>query len=212
MPNHVTNRLTITGNAQSLAELHTACFRKVKSEVPDYWLEKANDASLDETDRQDWGRRIAEREAEEPYDVFDFNQIIPSPAFIFTNDALKGGSREESTGRNWYEFNRHRWGTKWNAYDMSILEHASEKLVIKFDTAWNIPEPVIKELVTWFPELTFFHEFFDEGGWFFGDRLYHSGALDKDRYINGDERAKYHDLERCLSIELKGYDPDEDND
>lgn len=207
MPNHVTNRLTITGSKQSIAELYAACFRKKKREAPDFWREKASDSSLEEKVRQEWASRIAECEAKEPYDVFDFNRIIPVPAFIFTGGPLEGGSREESTGRNWYEFNSHRWGTKWNAYDTSIIEHADEKLVIKFDTAWNIPEPVIKELVSWFPELNFFHEFIDEGGWFFGDRTYSSGTI-IDNYIDGPARESNRDFERRLSIELTGYDPE----
>lgn len=212
MPNHVTNRLTITGDEHSLSEIFGACFRKQKHEVPDYWREKANNAELEQKDRQEWIDRITELEAKEPYDVFDFNRIIPAPAFIFTGDALTGGSREETTGRNWYKLNASRWGTKWNAYDMYIVEHTESKLVIKFDTAWNIPDPVIKELVTWFPELMFFHEFYDEGGWFFGDRTYQAGELAIDRYINGDDRKKHHELEKRLCIELKGWDPDSDED
>ncbi|EPE1527173.1 TPA: hypothetical protein ACYSC8_000140 [Citrobacter freundii] len=211
MPNHVTNRLTITGDEQSLSELFNACFRKQKREIPDFWYEKANDLNADTESRKEWSDRIAEKEAQEPYDVFDFELIIPVPAFISRGN-LSFGSREEKTGRNWSKFNPERWGTKWNAYDMSIVEHTESKLVIKFDTAWNIPEPVIKELVTWFPELMFFHEFYDEGGWFFGDRTYQAGELAIDRYINGDDRKKHHELEKRLCIELKGWDPDSDED
>ncbi|ENT6821705.1 hypothetical protein ACFF1C_002132 [Enterobacter roggenkampii] len=212
MPNHVTNRLTITGDEKSLCELFNACFCKQKRAVPDFWREKANDVEADEKSRKEWSERIADLEAQDPFDVFDFNRIIPAPAFIFTGDTLTGGSREESTGRNWYEFNSKRWGTKWNAYDMSIVEHTDSKLVIKFDTAWSIPDPIINELVTWFPELMFFHEFYDEGGWFFGDRTYQAGALAVDRYINGDERKNHLELEKRLCIELKGWDPDSDEE
>lgn len=212
MPNHVTNRLTITGDEQSLSELFSSCFRKQKREIPDFWHEKANDLSVDAEIRKEWSDRIAEQESQEPYDVFDFELIIPIPAFISRGN-LSFGSREEKTGRNWSKFNPERWGTKWNAYDMSIVEHSESKLVIKFDTAWNIPQPIINELVSWFPELTFFHEFYDEGGWFFGDRNYQAGQLVIDRYIDGDNKDNYRDLEKRLSLELKGYDLDaEDED
>jgi len=212
MPNHVTNRLTIKGDERPLSELFSSCFRKQKRDVPDYWHEKAKDESADADSRKEWSERISEREAQEPYDVFDFNLIIPAPAFIFSGDALSAGSREESTGRNWYKFNSARWGTKWNAYDMQIVEHTESSLVFMFDTAWNIPDPIIKELVSWFPELSFFHEFYDEGGWFFGDRKYQAGELVIDRYIYGDNKAKHRDLEKRLSIELKGYDLDAEED
>lgn len=96
---------------------------------------------------------------------------------------------------------------------MSIVEREESKLAFMFDTAWNIPQPIIVELVSWFPELTFLHEFYDEGGWFFGDRTYQAGQLVIDRYIDGDNKANYRDLEKRLSLELKGYDIDaEDED
>ena len=68
-------------------------------------------------------------------------------------------------------------------------------------------KPVIKELVSWFPELNFFHEFIDEGGWFFGDRTYSSGTI-IDNYIDGPARESHRDFERRLSIELTGHDPE----
>ncbi len=72
---------------------------------------------------------------------------------------------------------------------MEIVERSDEKLVIKFDTAWSLPEPIINELVSWFPELKFFHEFYDEGGWFFGDRTYSSGLV-IDNFISGEQMGK----------------------
>lgn len=40
MPNHVTNRLTITGDAEAIKELAQACLRKEKQEIPKEWLER----------------------------------------------------------------------------------------------------------------------------------------------------------------------------
>ena len=208
MANHVTNRLTITGDSQSIAELFAGCFRKEKCEIPDFWRERASDSSIDSLERLNWAKRIAECEASEPYYVFDFNLIIPAPAFIFNGDELTVGSREEKTGRNWHKFNTARWGTNWNAYDMEIVERSDEKLVIKFDTAWSLPEPIINELVSWFPELKFFHEFYDEGGWFFGDRTYSSGLV-IDNFISGEKRENHQEMENRLCKELKGYSLDD---
>lgn len=39
------------------------------------------------------------------------------------------------------------WGTKWNAYEVTISNG-----VVTFDTAWSHPEPVIDELSSKFPD------------------------------------------------------------
>lgn len=211
MPNHVTNRITVTGDAQSVAELFAGCFRKQKPEVPDWWHAKAKDESIPAEKRAEWQERIAKREAEEPFDVFDFGMIIPVPAFIANgSDGLVSGSREDNTGRNWYRFNSEAWGTKWNAYDLSIKENTDGRLVFTFDTAWSEPHPVIATLMRWFPELHITHEFFDEGHCFYGYRRFHGGRNVDDNYHTKKEEAP--GLFCRLCTELKGYDPEANDD
>lgn len=209
MPNHVTNRVTITGPSESIAEFRQSCFTKEKQEVPDFWREKA---AAGGDSAKEWIDRIAKREADPEFDVFDFNKIIPTPAFIATGD-LVFQSREEQTGRNWYEWNRKNWGTKWNAYDLSIKTDDPELLVFEFDTAWSVPDQVFQVLGKWFNELSIKVEYFDEGHCFWGTDTKPAGSVKYvEQKFHGSDKSEAAIAERNrLCKELKGYDPEEDN-
>jgi hypothetical protein len=67
-------------------------------------------------------------DAQEP--VIDFDAIIPE-------------AYEED---NWYNWRCENWGTKWNAYDQSVLEDEWSTLVIEFLTAWSPPYPIVTRI------------------------------------------------------------------
>ncbi|MEE3759699.1 hypothetical protein V2H33_21955 [Escherichia coli] len=140
--------------------------------------------------------------------AIDFNKIIPLPPFIANGNGLTVGSREDGTGRNWYKFHLDKWGTKWNAYDCSIVEQEN-KMIITFDTAWSEPEEIVREIHKWFPEFMLTHEYFDEGWGFFGCKRYGALGIFGGTYK---DRVENEDLFMKLCIELKGYNPDEDED
>lgn len=88
----------------------------------------------------------------------------------------------------WYDWSIINWGTKWNAYSFEFVDDNT----IKFETAWNCPEPVIKKLSEMYPELTIKHWWADEDiahntghGIFVNNKMY-------DTY--GNEVFKYDDL------------------
>lgn len=147
MPNHVTNILTITGDSEILDKLQEHVLGKYE---PDEYNS-------------------------EPFEkVFDFSKIIPVPDDIFQGD-LSMEKQAETQGRNWYDWNRSNWGTKWNAYDHAPVERDDETLTFKFDTAWSPPTPVIDALAEQFPEVQIVHEFIDEGWGFAGSITYTDG-------------------------------------
>lgn len=92
----------------------------------------------------------------------------------------------------WYEWCPKNWGTKWNAYEVTVEDNT-----ITFDTAWNDPEPIIKLLLDKF-KFTGRIKSYDEGGWFWYNRLYKDGVLIEDRY-------KLEEDQESLSRELKGW-------
>lgn len=74
----------------------------------------------------------------------------------------------------WLEWRREKWGTKWNAYDNSIVDDNT----IQFDTAWCFPEPVIKKLSGIYPELEVRIQWSDEDtGCNTGDITYLNGTI-----------------------------------
>lgn len=99
----------------------------------------------------------------------------------------------------WYEWAPKNWGTKWNAYQTSVEGNS-----VVFDTAWDAPKPVIRELMEKFkPDCT--QKAFDEGGNFWFIREWRNGVL-------VGERDSFSEDYRPLSIELKGRDPADDED
>ena len=96
----------------------------------------------------------------------------------------------------WYEWSPQNWGTKWNAYDITVSENQ-----VEFDTAWNSPVPVLEAWIAKF-NLTCTVKAFDEGHNFWFIKTYADGIL-----IDFRDTLK----EDCdaLCKELKGYDPSE---
>lgn len=56
----------------------------------------------------------------------------------------------------WFEWNREHWGTKWNAYSIKI------EAEIRFETAWKMPEPVMRAIVKALPGIDFTWCYADE--------------------------------------------------
>lgn len=57
------------------------------------------------------------------------------------NNVIKYGYKD------WYEWSYDKWGTKWNAYDATLLYIDDTHIVVKFDTAWSSPSPIFDKLV-----------------------------------------------------------------
>ena len=68
----------------------------------------------------------------------------------------------------WYDWRWKNWGTKWNACEC-VLDKEYEKLkdddiaVVAFDTAWNIPVPIIRKIFEDNPDCEIRFEWDDEG-------------------------------------------------
>lgn len=75
----------------------------------------------------------------------------------------------ETGHRNWYDWCRANWGTKWNAYDVTLKRHglalgsSTEKATLSFDTAWSVPEPVLAAIAAKYPQIEFSGWATDEG-------------------------------------------------
>ena len=105
----------------------------------------------------------------------------------------------------WYDWSIANWGTKWDAYDISLEREPNGRLVYVFDTAWSPPTPIVEQLMETFPGIGIEHRYFDEGHCFWGITVYSAdGSI-----------VEYQSQERDwapLCIELKGYDPSEDEE
>ena len=121
-----------------------------------------------------------------------FTQIIPEPDWLNTPlmssdmpkydwDKPKGKVGElpmnvqgdygitrrfQSTGQaddRWYDWRIHNWDTKWDAYDVHIIDDDPENLEVEFNTAWSPPEAICHAMREQYPDLSV-SWFYDEPG------------------------------------------------
>ena len=97
--------------------------------------------------------------------AFDFNAFIPEPKTEEECRSKYDGDRyidivdedgksknylmhdDDDKWFNWYKWHNDFWSTKWNACYTQILDDDS----VKFDTAWNAPDPIFRELSRKYP-------------------------------------------------------------
>jgi len=140
---------------------------------------------------------------------FDFNSLVPAPLCVYLGDL--GAQDDEDFKINWSTWNRANWGTKWNCYDDSCTVEG-DKAIIKFDTAWSVPYPVIAAFANKF-QIPFEHRYFDEGHNYWGIEIWDVyGDEERKRAFRKIKSYKKPEDERALCIELKGYDPDREDE
>lgn len=101
---------------------------------------------------------------------------------------------------NWYEWCYANWGTKWNAYETKYTSDRS----VYFESAWNSPINIVESFIQKF-KLTCTYRAICEGSIFWFIREYENGRLISIR----DQLPEDH---RQLYIDLRGYDPDADDE
>ena len=83
----------------------------------------------------------------------DFELLVPQPPNVYLGNTSREDEQDFGTF-NWYDWNRANWGTKWNAYDSSAEE---ETRIIRFDTAWSPPYPILTALSRHVPNFTHYY-------------------------------------------------------
>ena len=111
-----------------------------------------------------------------------FNHIIPEPNWanipLMSKDVkgivydrgkvgeLPVNGEFPSTGRQddrWYDWRVQNWDTKWDAYDVEVVDDDPENMEITFNTAWSPPESICEALRDQYPDVSV-SWFYDEPG------------------------------------------------
>lgn len=142
MPNHITNILTIEGPTKRVKEI----FKKISPGPTEEELKNPSPESDEPVFKPASPLDVAKRK-EGLYEI-DFEKIVPMPSNIYRGD-LGDEERKKHGANNWYDWSVNNWGTKWNAYDIEKVDDNT----IMFNTAWSMPEPVIKALSKMFPDV-----------------------------------------------------------
>lgn len=194
MPNHVTTRCTITGPEADIAAIQADLFsdsEKLFDFAQIIPVPEAIEGTEEGTIAQD-GARLILLAHNNPYSIdhgfapMHWERIrkeagIASPSVAaVAAAALANNPAYEEQGRrrlrailetgyaSWYDWNIAKWGTKWGAYSVEIIDAEPGQFTFKFDTAWSFPAPIFEALVERYPALTFDCRCFDEGWNFAG--------------------------------------------
>lgn len=113
--------------------------------------------------------------------AFDFNAVVPQPKGIYRGNLSLEDHKKHPV--NWYDWNIPNWGTKWNAYNVHYLDDYKDgeriygELLVKFETAWNVPIPILYKLAEKFNiEFTWNDE--GEGVWHAWEKINNTGQLE----------------------------------
>jgi Ferredoxin-like domain in Api92-like protein len=165
MPNWCQQDLTITGDAESIAELKTQLSRPYDNGNGQTFEGKFllwNIVAPTNLDAYHQRVTIAPKENNDPVHI---SQAL-SEAFISMNisDAdMAKAMAEIAVGEDWYNWNIRNLGTKWEITDSAIEVDEPTKVKFMFNTAWSPIEEALDKLAMQYPTLTFTLRGLDEG-------------------------------------------------
>lgn len=87
----------------------------------------------------------------------DFETLVPTPDGVY-QDGCDMKHPHPGYTDCWYDWNVNNWGTKWNAYEAD----RQEDTLIRFDTAWSHPTPIMEALSEKFPDVDLHVKYADE--------------------------------------------------
>lgn len=188
MPNHITNLLTVTGDAEKVAAFRAAHVRTEDGRAFfDFGTIIPKPQCVKDTERPPGtigdaevelyalallqrGGRFTERERYQwiPAEVRTWDDMIAWLESLRPGIARWGRAAlrcaAETGYPGWYEWSCANWGTKWGSYEYEERSHDPGRFVFAFQTAWAPPEPIFDKLAEMWPELTIEVEAIDEGG------------------------------------------------
>ena len=186
MPNWVFNHLTIEGSEGDIA--------KVKAQLNKPFTKQFN---LEDKEQVLYSNPV----------IAFWNIIAPPEDKLdeyFGVHGYSDGGKKGDTEYNWYNFNKNKWGTKWDIgvadgveySETELQEESDTSLHYRFDTAWSPPTPAIQELSKQYPELKITLSYEEESEWG-GEIEYLAGEeVSVDEYDSPDSHKDYVDRDR----------------
>ena len=139
MPNHVTNKLTVTGPAERVRAFVDAA-------------RGCHPPSGDEPDSPNYPRELG------PFPMWlSFDAIVPLP------DEYSLVPYGILRGRSGYDIEVETWGIKWGAYDQTPPVLEDGRATYRFQTAWSPPRVWLRKASEGWPELRFILSYGGEG-------------------------------------------------
>ena len=157
MPNHCHNRVTLYSSGNDTDESR-AQIQKIKAIFED---ENVFGQIIPEPD---WVNEPLMSKDEKRYSfseprgkVGELPQYVDDP---FKRLVFKSTGQ---TDDRWYDWRVMNWDTKWDAYDVEVIDEDHDCVEIQFNTAWSPPEAICNQLREDYPDIAI-SWFYDEPG------------------------------------------------
>ena len=203
MPNHTSNRMVVTADAEILEKILATHFDasgtldlNTIDPMPEEIRNTESGTSSYQSEQLLAGRYralanlvpgIENCTARE--EAFAFIRESGHPELV--DAALRQEHLLETYGaRTWYDWAINHWGTKWGCYDGSVEEVSAGVLEAMFLSAWNPPTPALAQMSWMYPDATFTVDSLDEGGGFAVTNVYRAGHPTSSRYWEWAEMAR----------------------
>lgn len=192
MPNHVTNRLTLTGSPDAVLAAIEDCrgertfqdepepvmqeltFSKLKPRPPCLDVDAVSNVEIvaeamePKCSRYGLPNRALSFPWVKELGVTTLEELIDhykktEPAVYEAAKKIVANFHEHGHV-HWYGWNCEHWGTKWDAYSLEEWDNRGDVAEIQFDTAWSPPRPWLVALSLAHPLVCITDVWTDEGG------------------------------------------------
>lgn len=200
MPNHVTNRLEINADRETVQSVmnflrgendddNTPCYIDFNNIIP-----MPKELLIEASSSGVFGMRYIiamQRNPDNSQNELRAVQWMENQVEKVREEALRLGAAylknlEKYGYATWYEWSIATWGTKWNAYNQEF----EEPNVLWFDTAWSGVPQLIQKLSEKFPDVEFHYAYADEDlGSNVGKGIVRNGEIDMTIPENGSNEA-----------------------
>lgn len=165
MPNHITNRLTVIGSNSQAKRV----FESLKSENTLFDFNKIvpmpKELEISSSSDGDAGMKyILYKEDSLKYPTYEnIYKMMEGYSEERKQSCIRLGQKyldnlKKYQFATWYDWRIEYWGTKWNAYDIEMIDDYT----IQFNTAWSGVPDLIRQLSLLHPEVEFEYVFADE--------------------------------------------------
>lgn len=177
MPNHISNRLLVSGSAERVKEIISFLIRKndqIGEEFFDFnrIVPMPKGIDIESSSEGDLGMGELLYRGAKSYQYAPLHEAWEKAMATAPEkrkaDALALGKQyllniANHGAKCWYEWSLRNWGTKWNAYDLAYgVSLDGKEVIFNFNTAWSGVPELMSKLVEKFPDLYFEYEYADE--------------------------------------------------
>ena len=96
--------------------------------------------------------------------VYDRGKVGELPQYVEDPWKRLVFKSTDRTDDRWYDWRLQNWDTKWDCYDVEVVDPDPENLEIEFNTAWSPPEAICHALREKYEDTVAISWFYDEPG------------------------------------------------